>query len=520
MCDELPKPLKAWEQWTFSLLVAVLYIGVYGYQFNCGDQAEHLPQVYQKLNPALYPGDFFLTLYHQTFTVRFYWVEMVTWCSHVLPVPAVCFGLYLVCFVLNNYAWLAIAQHVIAQKWAVYLSLFFLYIVFNHFTVGGNQLQGTIFVTSNPAEMCAVWGLLFFIRKRYVIAALCVAAGTLFQVLLGFQVWLILCSVLLFSAEPKRLLVLVAFSAVYLLAASPILVPLLGRQFSGNQHYDMDLYYRTVYVYRSILHFKPSLFPAADYIKMIMLIVPSSIILYKLRSSYYKRIAVIVFMTIISGAVCYTLLIDGLDWNVIGMIQWFKTTIWLNAICCLLLAGWIGSRFNSYFSVVERFLKPSYFLGAAVLLLLVVSNGNAIPSGRLSQRYQVLNYSKTDLQLTHEWIRDHTPVDAVFLVSPLNDAFACEAQRSQPVNFKAVVHEPFYFSRWYKAMEDYYQVDFSRVGNNTALVQAEDNFEHVLKYPAGNTAQFRIDNTQTSSVVAQLGKTVFRQGNWIVTKIN
>jgi hypothetical protein len=44
----------------YFFIVAIAYIFCNGYLFNTGDQAEHLPQVYQKLNPELYPNDFFL----------------------------------------------------------------------------------------------------------------------------------------------------------------------------------------------------------------------------------------------------------------------------------------------------------------------------------------------------------------------------------------------------------------------------------------------------------------------------
>lgn len=42
------------------LLITIAYILCNGYLFNTGDQAEHLPQVYQKLNPYNYLKKLFL----------------------------------------------------------------------------------------------------------------------------------------------------------------------------------------------------------------------------------------------------------------------------------------------------------------------------------------------------------------------------------------------------------------------------------------------------------------------------
>ena len=39
---------------------ALAFIAVYGYQFNNGDQEEHLPYVYKLLDSSLYPNDYLI----------------------------------------------------------------------------------------------------------------------------------------------------------------------------------------------------------------------------------------------------------------------------------------------------------------------------------------------------------------------------------------------------------------------------------------------------------------------------
>ena len=308
------------------------------------------------------------------------------------------------------------------------------------------------------------------------------------------------------------------FSFIYIFLSLPILVPLLSKQFIIAEQYDKELYFKTVYVYRSILHFKPSLFPISDYIKFSLLLFPSLLILW-FKKLNDKNVIWIFAVLILFGALCYTLIIDFAGVNEIGKLQWFKTTVWLNAFCCLLLANFMVETFRKYFIHLEALLNQKFLSTLCILILVVILNGKYLPREKLKARYQIGNYQQTDLQIIHHWINTNTPNDANFLVSPLDDAFSCEAQRSQPVNFKAVVHEPFYFTKWNKAMQDYYNVDFEKVGNNMAITQAEFNFENVLKYPVNNLAQYRIDHLKQSKITSQLGEIIFKQGDWIVTKI-
>lgn len=504
------------EQCCFALLAACLHVLVYGYQFNSGDQSEHLPQVYQALDPALYPHDFFLSYYHQTFTVRFCWVETVTFLSHFLPVPVVCFGLFMLCTMLSALAWIRIAACFTDNRFAQYITPLLVFLLLNTFTVGGNQLAGVMFVSSNVAETCVSFAILCFLRSRYPAAALLLAAGSLFQVLIGFQLWLLLSAALFFSARPDRFLQLLYFSLLYLAASMPVLWPLFGRQFFAHEVYDHALYYRILYVYRGMMHFRPSLFPLADYIKTLIVVLPAVYLLYK-QPWPQQRMLRTFFITLIAGAVAYTILIEIFRIDATGKIQWFKTTVWLNAFSCVLMAAWLAERIK-HAAWLSTLLQARVTLAASVLLLVMLCNSVWLPA-RVAHRYQTGRFAKTDLQLAHEWIREHTPKDAMFLAPPEDDAFACEAQRPQPVNYKAVVHEPFYMMEWYQRMQAYYHVDFDSLDNTTALAQASERYKKVLSYPAQNEAQYRIDNAGESNVIPQLGPVLHRQGSWIVSRV-
>jgi hypothetical protein len=119
----------------------------------------------------------------------------------------------------------------------------------------------------------------------------------------------------------------------------------------------------------------------------------------------------------------------------------------------------------------------------------------------------------------HAWIKENTPKDAVFLIPPDDDAFACEAQRSQIVGFKAIIHEPRFLIPWYYDIVKAYGVDSAKVGRKTnaaeMLLQSfnnRSNEEIPLQY------DYRLDHLKDCKVINKLGHEVHRTGEYVLTK--
>ena len=141
-----------------SFFVMSLYIFINGYDFNTGDQAEHLPQVYQMFDPSLYPSDFFLSNYHNTFTVRYYWVQTVYFLSHIFSIRLTCLILYFVCVYFTILLWTKIIELYKSEedktgkvKAYVFIALLLIFVIANAYTLGGNYLLGKIFIGSTIA---------------------------------------------------------------------------------------------------------------------------------------------------------------------------------------------------------------------------------------------------------------------------------------------------------------------------------------------------------------------------------
>lgn len=501
----------------FNTFMTVAYIYVFGYQFNAGDLAEHLPQVYQHFDSELYSGDFFLTYYHQTFTIRHYWVMLVSGLSYFLSIEWVCFILHAGCVFLTFQAWILISKHFSKSTIAPYVSIILIFFVLKNFTLGGNQLLGIAFVSSIPAEMLASWAIYYFLQKKYLLSPILCGLSVLFQALVGIHIAMILGCILLLNKSSFKESIL--FGTVFILSATPMLLPLLNKYLLVSDQYDTALYYKILFEYRAFLHYLPSLFPKTDYLKFTLLIV-SSIILYISFIDHEKFVFKFVLL-IFSIVLIYTIAIESFGILSIGKLQFFKMTTWVSAFCCLIFANFIAKKLNTFLDFRIPFFKinvTGYVLSS--IILLAITNSNLIPDFIPKRVYTIGNFKPNALQIVHEWIRLNTPKDALFLAPPDDESFACEAQRSMPVNYKAVVHEPFYMIEWLNRMQQYYQVDTALLKEQKLIEQAKYQYANLLKYPDNHLCQYRLDNILESNITDKLGEKVFTYENWVVTRIS
>ena len=453
--------------WLYALCTALIFILYKGYLFGSSDQSEHLPPVYQLFDSSLYAKDYYMQAYHEAFSIRFYYVWFVYLFSNIFTVEWTCFLMTIFSVTLVNYSFMKISRHISSNEIAPYLVPLFL-IGTVDFTIGGNHVLINMFVCSSLAKALGAFGIYHFFREKYYIMALLIGTATLFQALVGLQLALILGAITAYylfrKGEWKKWL---KIWLIYTAIAAFMLGSLVYLQFFGNEKYNMSLYYYIMYVYRNPLHFQPSLFPAADYIRFFVLVTAAVIVLFLMK--FFTRRKLILFLGIIlAGMGAYALLMDVLHVPVAGKLQWFKTTVWGVSFSALILAvglaEWISLRMKHYYFLsLIRIAVPVGLL----LFPLMILNGSMLPYEKFKSRYQIGDYEKSDLQQMHEWIRENTPVHAVFLVPPDDDSFACEARRSQVTGFKAIIHEPRFLIPWYTDIVKAYGVDSARVGQNT-----------------------------------------------------
>ncbi len=501
-----------------SFLITSLYILLNGYDFNTGDQAEHLPQVYKLLNPNLYKTDFFLVLYHQTFTVRHFWVMLVYATSFVFGVKLSCFLLYFICSYFTVFAWAKIASLFSInkdKKTSILLSLLSIFLFFNAYTIGGNNVLAKIFIGSSLAELFAAWALYFFFTKKIYLSALLLALSVWFQALVGLQLFLVLVGILFFTNTlidiKKNSISLLKFVCIFIACSLPMLFPLLHAQYINNIGLNSQVFYMLLYFKRAPWHYVPQAFSNMEYMCFGFLLLFSLPMFWYIKNKLLRQQTILFFVLILSVCLCYMAAFYTNSFMWIGKLQWFKTTIWINAFCCILLSSFL----SKYIGKISFAWFNKLAIILSIILFVFMFYIDAFTS---STRYSFINPNpKTDLQLMHQYININTPINARFLIPIDNESFACEAKRANVASFKAVVHEPYFFVAWQKALEKFYRVDFT--SSIFTKTQAVSNY-----YTNYDTSQFihynyRLDDTTSSKILPLLQHKIHTQGKWVLSKV-
>jgi len=505
-----------------SFFVMSLYVLLNGYDFNTGDQAEHLPQVYQMFDPSLYPNDFFLSNYRQTFTIRHYWVQIVYFLSHVFSIRFSCLVLYFFCMYFTILAWTKIIELFKSEedktgkvKAYVFIALILIFIIANPFTLGGNYLLGKIFIGSTIAELFASWGMYLFFKNKYTASAIFFALSVWFQALVGLQLFLVFAGILFFTSDfndTKRSIIrLIIFSFVFIIFSLPLLGPLLYAQKLNNQGLDSQLFYDLLYFKRAPWHYVPSTFPKGDYIAFFGLLLFALIALFTIKPNKMKTQTLWLFAIILSVCAFYFVAFQTHHFMWIGKLQWFKTTIWVNVFACIFISRFVSAYLSSFqLKVLDKLLLAS---SLAMLVFMFYSDAYTDYS-----KYAFLNNTpKTDIQKMHAFIKENTRKEARFLIPIDNESFTSEAQRSAVASFKAVVHEPYFFVKWNKVLEQFYQVDFN--SNTSPKMQAIENYRNYFDSSQFVNYDYRLDNIKESSIIPQLKNRVITIGDWTLTKV-
>ncbi len=445
------------QRLAWSALIALLFILVKGYSFNGGDQEEHLPFVYKLLDPQLYPSDYLVPFQVSYFTVRYFYAHLIAFCTNWFPVSGVVLFLHFTLLMIFTASTGALAARIARSELAFVLAPSLALLIFNDWTTGGNSIMDYQLTSSVFAMAFGAVGARMAYLRKFNPMAFFAGLAALFQVLIGLQLFLIL--LVLVAGINRRAFPLKDASksvAVFLLTASPMLLPVFRQQLFSEFNYDHDLYNFILFEFRNAHHYIPSAFPNGDYIRTILISGGASLILLLGFFNEFRRYFFWLAGVVIAGAAVYYLGFEVLGYAAIGKLQWFKSTAWLSWAASIVLAAYLTS-FRFAFKAESILTTYGTALPLAIMLpvLLFVNSGDFIHP-KVAQRYQFSGKPVTDLQKMHVWIRENTAVEKTFVIPPDDDRFLCEAQRSVPVAWKGIIHEPWFLIPWYRSFKMVY----------------------------------------------------------------
>ncbi|MFN0188303.1 MAG: DUF6798 domain-containing protein [Bacteroidia bacterium] len=467
--------MKNRDRFLLSVLFAILFILVHGYQFNNGDQEEHLPYVYKLIDSSLYQNDYLVPLQTSQFTVRFYFAHLIRVCAYLMPVSAVVFLLYFICLSMIGWTVSAISERISKNPLSAIIAPL-LIVLFNNFTVGGNSI---IDVQLTCTVLSIALGALAFSTfskgKMYYAFALC-GLASLFQLLAGFHLVVLLIISSFLIANKNRWTNSIKYFFIYLLFAGPMLFPMLYSQFGISSNMDEENYFNILFYFRASHHYNPSCFPLMDYFKTILwwsLILLS--IRYGIKRQQLQNFKVLIILSTI-GCFVYFIGFSGMHLTAVAKSQWFKTTIWPTLFGVIPVSLFLSEKIKflpitSYFKYLR--IVFSCFI---IIATFVIFNSSWLPYNKLKYRYKLGNYPQKDLEKMHHWIAQNSPINALFLSLPEDDSFLCEAKRSTIIGYKGVIHQPDFMIPWYDKMKNVYGVELSDQKCRKLLDEAKSKY--------------------------------------------
>lgn len=413
-----------------------LIISIKGYQFGFSDHAEVLPLILHQANKELYAND----LYIQTIT-HIFPHERWLFCVFIALVPG--FLAYKFFFIYIIFAYFLIVG---LLKLNLYLSSSILIstfstlgtiILMDGINTGGNELFYNFLVPSLVAKALCVWGWYFFLidKPKYTYSYVLWSLASFAQPLVGAQCFFLgfgIQVILFMVGNPWRWHFL-----LWLGLAGPWIVALIIANNKSGDVWDFLLF-------RDAHHYYPASFPTLH------LVVVWGLALIALASHSWNQKTRILTLLIIGGAIIYTIGIQAHS-SLILKTQWFKTTIWLEAI------GVLGFLQLSHLIIQRKIWFAVSVLSVFILFTLVKWS---LPP----YHFPWLTPYNDEIRIAQE-AKKNTPIDAVFVVPFDFSAFRYFSERSIYVDYKSVAHHGLYFQKWQPRIQKIYGLELKLPGD-------------------------------------------------------
>ena len=174
----------------------------------------------------------------------------------IIPVSVTCFLLQVLCVAVCAWSVQQIVLYFNTSYLLASCSAFFVLVVFNNFTIGGNALLDNQLTCGNFAVAFCTLAFYFMFKKGWYAVAIFTGLASLFQVLAGLQVMMIIAFVYAITEKGSNNIVsLLKMLLVYLLVASPMLFPIVYLQMHVQPSEQSKLFYDILYRVRNPNHY-------------------------------------------------------------------------------------------------------------------------------------------------------------------------------------------------------------------------------------------------------------------------
>lgn len=481
-------PSSPHPDWLLPFLVStgclLIYFIRFGYGYGSSDQDELLPFLLHRLNPQLFTEDWFVQLQASSFNIRLYPVLLLQGLAILMPVWTAVLVTYVVSWQAIALAIYALVQEIVHNRIAASLAVPVVLVLTPQWTLGGNDLVHSMLVPSMMAWALVLWAAVFFLRKRWLPAALLLGLGTWMQALVGLQMAGILVLQALLDPEKRKTGVLLG--AVYALIALPSLGPILYQQLFSTMDLPVrepSLFY-IVAQFRNPHHYLPSSFPLRSFVRFGVLAAAGIAALFylhhQLRRDAHRFIlsSLLIVAALLLVGVVFTEVHPSLF---VAKLQLFMTTVFARILLVALICGAIISLLPlGLRNVIDRILgHKARLTGLVIGAVLAVAGALWLVKGPPALQTSDEYCSEPGLGAVEAWVRDNTPTDAVFAIPPSVSSFRFRAQRAVFVNFKAFPYDDAEMYTWFSRIIAQAPVPLPERGGAGLLAKLDEAYERM-----------------------------------------
>lgn len=393
-----------------------------------------------------------------------------------------CFVIHCLTTVILVWGMEVLARRFISNKYLAWLAVLFTLIPFYHLSLGMVDTYSTGVQASSISTCVVIWGINFFLDRKYLLAAVIMSVATIIHALEGLDVMLVLSAMLLWELVSKRVSVrtFIYYLAIFALTAGIYLVLILkAKSVTGNQgtglYSSPDEFFNIIFRFRHPHHYIFSAFPIAKVVQYTLLTV-LALLYFRKRSR--PIFAFVVVSTI--GIAFYAICTDVFQWVFVANFQFYKLSQWVKLLGFVALFGYAGIYIGSL-----QFWRPGKNTERAWLLAGTLTCFIVIAFFRQQLPYKVAyqigdwKYDNEVIGLCEE-VKTHTPVNALFIHPMEITEVKFYAQRGSYIEFKANVKHYLFVAEWYRRLQEVYGIDYhSSVAGFNLQQQANGYFTNL-----------------------------------------
>ncbi|MBK8244937.1 MAG: hypothetical protein IPK88_16040 [Saprospiraceae bacterium] len=446
--------VKLLDHLKIVFLIYPLVLLYWNYIGDGNDLIEILPTLKQWNQPELYPKDFFLN-YIKSIPLHERTVSLLFLSSLGAKTPWIMFLIHALftCFLIIGVY--NVVKLFISHNWIVVWVLIALFFVCPYTSVGNNEIYYNMPVASLFAKTFGVWAIYFLLSNQFYWFAICLIASSYFHPIVGLQL-----SILWFGSKlihhlktkSKAKIIYKSF-LLYSIVTFPFYLILLYYTQAPHAH---DHFLFDILEFRIGHHFLIEYCGILDILIYIVLVAfglwywnPK----HKVLFYFYLLQGILLILYCIGTTVFHS--------EFILKFQWLKSTIWIEWFSLISIGAWIENYYSKkhYF----RFL-PGLTVGLYSIIIIMAFF-----------KFNANNPRITEERLLGLWAKEHTPIDALFVVPPDFTYFKTNSERSGWVDFKAIAHHPQYLFPWYDRIHRIYNIDLSDRRNHIDLQNKANN---------------------------------------------